>query len=665
MARSDALGATGRRPGTGARGMAGGTNPAPSVVDNGGPAAGAESTPAKRFNVLELLAPVAERNARQLPRLVAGAIKLVWSAAPRELLLATGLQVLSSVGLAVQVLVGRKLLSAFIQVGHGGSAGSVLPALMALAGATALIAFANTGATELQRVLGEIVTRHALGKVLDVSVAADLLAFETPTFHDRLQRAQVNASGRPLQMTNGLVGIVGSMFGVVGVGVALVFIQPLFLLMVVAAYIPVWLATTNASKASYRRYIELIENDRRRSYIQALLTRKEEAKEVRTFDLGTFFRDRWDELYEWRITKLRDVMRRRVKLGLAGGAVMSALTAGAVAFLVWLVSSHRLSLAGAGAAAAAIMLLGSQLRGVASGAGQLFESSLFIEDFNSFVRSMPLMVAHGRGGGAEPPLSFDLLRAEDVSFTYPSRDEPSLRGASIEIGKGEVIALVGENGSGKTTLAKVLAGLYRPDSGRVMWDELDTSGFDPYLWRDRVAVLFQDFVRYVLSARENIAVGRWRRSSDCEGMEHAARKAGVHALIDGLVDGYETLLGPEFLGGVDISGGEWQRFALARAFFRDSPFIILDEPTAALDPRSEAALFASIRQLFQDRSTLLISHRFSSVRSADRIYVLDQGKVVERGTHEELMDLRGLYAELFTLQAAAYLGNEAANGNLA
>jgi ATP-binding cassette subfamily B protein len=619
---------------------------------------GVAATPGKRFNVFELLAPVSERNARQLPKLVMGAVKLVWQAAPRELLLATGLQVLASIGLAVQVLVGRKLLSTFLQVGHGGHATSVLPALVALAVATAVIALANTGSNELQRILGEIVSRHALGRVLDVSVAADLLAFETPAFHDRLQRAQVNAATRPLQMTNGLVSIVGSLFGVAGVGAALLFIQPLFFVIVVAAYIPVWLATTNASKASYRRYLELIENDRKRNYIQSVLTRKEEAKEIRTFDLGLFFRGRWDDLYAWRIAKLRQVMRRRIKLGVFGGVVMSALTAGAVGFLVWLVASHRLSLAGAGAAAAAIILLGTQLQGVATGAGQLFESSLFIEDFNSFVRSMPLMVSHGKGGGAEPPSHFDVLKAEDITFTYPSRQAPSLRGASIEVRAGEVVALVGENGSGKTTLAKVLAGLYRPDSGQVRWDGLDAATFDPHLWRDRVAVLFQDFVQYLMSARDNVGVGQWQRFSDLAGVQEASRRAGLSELFSELAEGYDTLLGPEFVGGVNISGGQWQRVALARAFFRDAPFVILDEPTAALDPRSEAQLFANIRELFEDRATLLISHRFSSVRSADRIYVLAGGQVVESGTHGELMREHGLYAELFTLQAAAYLGDD-------
>jgi ATP-binding cassette subfamily B protein len=607
---------------------------------------------------MELLAPVNQRSTRQLPKLVLGAVKLVWEAARRELIMATGLQVLASVGLAVQVLVGRALLSTFLRVGHGASGTSVIGPLIALAVATAVIALSNTGSTELQRILGEIVARFALGRVLDVSVAADLLAFETPAFHDRLQRAQVNAAARPLQMTNGLVNIVGSLFGVAGVGAALLFIQPLFFLIVVGAYIPVWLATTKASRASYRRYLELIENDRKRSYIQSVLTRKEEAKEIRTFDLGNFFRSRWDDLYAWRIAKLRQVMRKRIKMGVLGGIAMSALVAGAVGFLVLLVASHRLSLAGAGAAAAAIVLLGTQLQGVATGAGQLFESSLFIEDFNSFVRSMPLMVTHSKGGGAVPPARFEVLRAENLTFTYPSRHAPSLRGASIEVRAGEVVALVGENGSGKTTLAKTLAGLYRPDSGRILWDGIDTATFDPHLWRDRVAVLFQDFVQYMLTARENVGVGRWQRFSDTAGIEEASRRAGMQDLISGLVDGYDTLLGPEFFGGVNISGGQWQRVALARAFFRDAPFVILDEPTAALDPRSEAQLFANIRELFENRATLLISHRFSSVRSADRIYVLANGQVVEGGTHNALMRLGGLYAELFTLQAAAYLGDD-------
>lgn len=626
------------------------------------PTRSSHSSPPKRFNIDEVLAPVQQRNSKDLPKLVLGAVKLVYSAAPRELVLAIVLEALGSVGLAVQVLVGRELVKQFLQVSHGAGVANVVPSLIAVAAAMALITLSNTGANELQRLLGELVGRHSLGRVLDVSVASDLLAFETPVFHDRLQRAQVNASSRPLQMTTGLVGMVGSLLGMAGVGAALLFIQPLFLVLLLVAYVPVWAATTAASRASYARYIDLIHSDRRRYYLQGVMTRKEEAKELRTFNLGPFFRGRWEDLYAWRIKKMREVMHRRIWLGVIGGSIMSLLTAAAVAFLVWLVSSHRLSLAGAAAAAAALVMLGTQLQGVASSAGQLFESSLFIEDFNSFLRSMPLMMSKAQGGTEVPPPTFDVLKAENVTFTYPSRDEPSLRDATIELRAGEVVALVGENGSGKTTLAKILAGLYRPDAGAVWWDGSNTNAFDTYQWHERVAVLFQDFVQYFLTAKENVGVGRYQDMDDMAAVEQAARRAGVHDMFKDLADGYNSLLGPEFVGGVDISGGQWQRIALARAFFRDAPLIILDEPTAALDPRSEAALFSSIRELFSGRSTLLISHRFSSVRSADRIYVLADGKVVESGTHNALMEQNGLYAELFSLQASAYLGKDVTSG---
>lgn len=612
---------------------------------------------AKRFHIDDILVPIGERHTRDLPKLVYRAVKLVWSAARPELALTFALQVVSSLALAVQVLVAKRLLSAILEVNHGGGIGHIVLPLVALTVATSFIAFSGTASGELQRILSELVQRHAMSKVLDIAVAADLLAFETPSFHDRLQRAQMHGAARPIQMTTGLINVMRGLFALVGVGAALIFIQPLFLALLVAAYVPVWFATTRSSKASYRGYTEMTEMDRRRNYLQNMLTHKLEAKEIRSFELGGFFRSRWDDLYQQRIDRLRRIMRTRLRFGLAGSAAMSVMTAGAVGFLVWLVSTGRISLAGAGAAAGALLLLGGQLQGLAGGAAQLFDSSLFVEDFNSFVRSMPLMVAHSHGGGGTPPERFQTLRAEDITFTYPSRDTPSLLGTSVEIRAGEVVALVGENGSGKTTLAKVLAGLYRPTTGRILWDGTDTATFDPHLWRDRVTVLFQDYVCYFLSGRDNIGAGRWQRIDDTARIVEAGTRAGIHEFFSGLDKGYDSLLGPEFLGGVDISGGQWQRIALARAYFRDAPFIILDEPTAALDPRAEAELFANIRTLFQGRSTLLISHRFSSVRSADRIYVMSEGRVAECGSHDELMALGGLYAELFTLQAEAYLGD--------
>jgi ATP-binding cassette subfamily B protein len=246
------------------------------------------------------------------------------------------------------------------------------------------------------------------------------------------------------------------------------------------------------------------------------------------------------------------------------------------------------------------------------------------------------------------------VRAQDVTFSYEGSRGPALRGVSLEIAPGEIVALVGENGSGKTTLAKVLAGLYVPQEGRVTLNGADTASTDRVQLHRSVAVIFQDFMRYALTARENIGVGCTERLADEEAVRRAARMAGTHDELARLPKGYDTTLGPTFAGGTDLSLGQWQRVALARALFRDAPFVILDEPTAALDARAEHELFVGMRRLLAGRSVLLISHRFPSVRMADRIHVMHGGKIVESGTHDELLAREGRYAELFTLQAAPY-----------
>ena len=606
------------------------------------------------FSVDDLLRPAVERRFRRLPRLVGRAVGLCWRAAPRSLVISAGLQLLAGAGLAGQLLVGRRVLAAVLDTRAGGGFATAVPYLVLLGGVSLVVSVADLARAEQQRLLSERVGRHAAREVIEVATAVELVAFEHPEFSDRLQRAQVSAQIRPVQVVSGLLGVLGGLFAIGGIGAALLVLEPLFLGLVLVAFVPAWLAANRGSRLLYDLAVRQTEQDRHRSYLFGLLTRREEAAEVRSFGLAAFLRGEHDRLYDQRIAALGRVIRLRLRLGLAGQLLTTALTTGALSVLAWLVTTGRMSEASAGAAAAAVILLTGRLRGLAGGANSLYESSLFLEDFTGFVDARPGLAAW-RSSSTPAPDRFSRLVVSGVSFTYPSRPEPSVRDVSMEIGAEQVVALVGENGSGKTTLAKLLAGLYPPDEGSIRWDGVPVDHCDADQLRSSVAVVFQDFVKYQLTAGLNIGLGRPQCRDDARRIETAARAAGAHDFISGLEEGYQTRLGPQFLGGSDLSIGQWQRVALARAFFRDCPFVILDEPTAALDPRAERELFEDIRSIFCGRSVLIISHRFANVRSADRIYVLSGGQVVEEGTHDELMVRAGLYADLFTLQASRYV----------
>jgi ATP-binding cassette subfamily B protein len=368
--------------------------------------------------------------------------------------------------------------------------------------------------------------------------------------------------------------------------------------------------------------------------------------------LARNFGQRLNILYADYLRDLAQHLLHRSKLGAVGSLGSAILLALTLILLVWLISTGRLSIADAAAALVGIRLLAGQVHQGFTGVQTIFESGPFIDDLDGFLTLAP--AAEGGSRQIGPPTEFHRIRADAVTFSYPGRSQLALQAANIEINRGEVVALVGENGSGKTTLAKVIAGLYEPGSGAVRWDGTDVRTFRPELYRERVAIIFQDFVRYALSAEENIAIARPNDEIDHAAVREAAKIADADSFLSALPAGYQTPLSRRFAGGHELSGGQWQKVAIARAFYRRAPLVIIDEPTASLDARAEYELFSSLHEVLRGRSALIISHRFSTVRTADRIYVLDRGRVIEQGSHDELMAVGGQYAELFHLQASAY-----------
>src|SRR4051794_26349178 len=617
---------------------------------------------------IDLVARGSERGWQQLrrtPALTWAAVRLVHQAAPRLLITSFLLQVVSTILLAAQLFLVKHLIGelAGLRSDETIDAASLAPVFAALLAANVGAGALTAVLASQQRLMADLVGHHTVQHIIGVSTRVGLAHFEDPDFHDRLERARTAAMFRPIELVNNLTTLITGLVSSIGLSIALLTLEPILLPVVLLAGVPVLIATILNSRHAHAFDFAMTVHAREHLHLMDVLTDAMYAKELRVFSATAFLRRRYDDLTRERLTRLRAFLHGRLVVSLVATVATGIGTAVALGSVVWLLATGRTGISTAVTAALAMQLLASRTLALYGAVGKIVEGGLFLEDYQTFLREPD--TSEASEPEPEPDRRpavprFEGLSVEGLSFTYPLTGRRVLSDVSLELRPGEIVALVGENGSGKTTLVKLLCRLYSdPEAGRILLGGRDLRDLDARAVRDGMTVLFQDFVHYELTVSDNIRLGRPDAPGDEERIIDAARRAGAHEIIEQLPQGYRTRLGRRFHGGAELSGGQWQRLALARAFYRGGDLLILDEPTAALDPRAEYAFFEQVSELAAGRSVLLISHRFSSVRMADRIYVLEGGRIVEQGNHRELMEVAGLYAELYSLQATAYFGETA------
>ena len=482
-----------------------------------------------------------------------------------------------------------------------------------------------------------------------------LEVFEYPDFFDSLERARSAVSpGFFLGLLEPLLNLPGNVVTVVSLGVVVATWSPVLLLAVLSAAIPSPVIETVLSRSAFFLQRAQAPRLRLRNYIEGLLTSRVAAKEIRTYDIGGWLLERWESLY-WSVANELYVFDRRRNIAAAILRSMSVVgLVGGVAVAAWSLASGGIDAAEFAAMLVALPSLQDAVLFILDTAGQdVAGKTVVLKDFFLCLDFGPEEPTGGEPFRWDP--EHGEVTLEDVSFAYPHSNTPALQDINVVLRAGARVALVGENGAGKTTLVKVLTGLYRPTKGRVLWGGRDLSTLSSADVRDAQAAVFQDHVHYAFTLSRNIGYGRAEKVGDEGAIEYAARQGGADAVANGLRDGYNTLLTREFSGGTELSGGQWQRVAVSRGFMREAPVIVLDEPTASLDPRAEAEVFRRFTAMMKDRAALLVSHRLGLARLCDRVLVLKDGRVVEEGSHEELVALGGEYARMWATQAQWYV----------
>jgi ATP-binding cassette subfamily B protein len=495
-------------------------------------------------------------------------------------------------------------------------------------------------------------TQHVSVRVMEQAARLDLTTYEDPVFYDRLERARVQATDR-LAMIQQIGRLLQQIITTLVFSAALAWASPWLVLLLALGVLPSFLGETHYAFLGYAKNFRQTPAKRQMDYLRQVAGSREGAKEVKLFGLNKFFTARFqtlaDQIY------LEDVALSRSKLIVGGllGIIGTLGYYGAYVYVIWRTLGGAYDIGQFTFLTAAIQQASSNLQQVFSTASGIADQALFLTDLIAFFDMEPTVNSNPNGLRTPAPITRG-FEFRNVSFTYPGTQRTVLHNFNMTLSPGERIALIGENGQGKTTVVKLITRLYDPTEGQILLDGVDLRGYSLEDIHRHIGVIFQDFMRFEMTARENIAVGRVDKTHNQIDIESAAQKSLADTVVSKLAGGYDQMLGRRFEGGVELSGGEWQKIALARAYLRDADLLILDEPTAALDARSELEVFERFAELTEGKMALLISHRFSTVRMADRIVVLAGGRLIEEGNHQQLMAKGGVYAGMFEMQAASY-----------